>query len=89
MIHFAEHSTKCEPVNLGTSKRLRTREIAAEIKAIAGSSIIVRFEHKGTGNPCSFVPDVKKAKALGFEARVRFKCGVSATCEWYAESMID
>lgn len=68
---------------------MTAKEIAAEIKAIVGSSTIVIFGRKGTGNLCSFVPDVKKAKALGFEVSVSFECGASATCEWYTKNMTD
>jgi GDP-L-fucose synthase len=84
MLHFTEHSTGCQPVNIGSDEEISMGDLARKILRIAGRNPRIEFDiSKPSGQPRRNA-DIVKAKSLGFEARVPLDEGLKTTFQWYA-----
>jgi len=84
----AERYDGAEPVNLGTGREIRIRDLVdmiAELTGFRGRVIWDRSKPDGQPRRCV---DTTKAKALfGFEARTSLEEGLRLTVDWYVRSM--
>ncbi len=80
---------KGEPVNLGSGREIRIRDLAGMIKEMTGyEGEIVWDTSRPDGQPERRL-DVSRAKAeFGFRATTTFEEGLAATVTWYRETML-
>jgi len=73
-----------EPVNVGTGKEIKIKDLVAEIAAQMGYvGEIIYDTSKPDGQPRRCL-DTERAKArLGFEAKTDFQIGLKQTIEWF------
>ncbi|GDY33373.1 UDP-glucuronic acid decarboxylase family protein [Gandjariella thermophila] len=75
------------PVNIGNPHELAVRDIAAEIRALAGSSSPIRRVAAAVDDPKRRCPDITLARAaLGWRPEVGFSEGLRRTLAWFAET---
>lgn len=76
-----------EPVNIGTGREIKIRQLASKIKTISGfRGQIVWDKSKPNGQPRRRL-DVKRAKKyFGFKAAVNFDLGLKKTWDWFIGS---
>jgi GDP-L-fucose synthase len=76
-----------EPVNLGTGKEVKIRELAETIAELTGFQGKIRWDtSKPDGQPRRSL-DVGRAKKLfGFEAKVPLREGLKTTIDWYRKA---
>jgi len=73
-----------EPVNLGTGKEIRIRDLVKLIADLTGfHGKIVWDIAKPDGQPRRRLETSRAAKAFGFKAATDFKQGLQETIEWY------
>ena len=79
-----EKYDKPEPVNLGSGKEIRIRDLAGLIKGLVGfNGKIIWDKSKPNGQPRRRL-DVSRAKReFGFSAKTGFEPGLKKTVEWY------
>ncbi|HEX5331347.1 MAG TPA: NAD-dependent epimerase/dehydratase family protein [Cellulomonas sp.] len=76
------------PINLGSSRALSVRQIAADIVAATGSHSRLNFVGRPIDDPPVRRPDTTLARcALGWEARVPWEQGLSETVAWFASAL--
>ncbi|OGO10283.1 MAG: GDP-fucose synthetase [Chloroflexi bacterium RBG_13_66_10] len=82
----AERYDGDEPVNLGSGREIRIRDLAETIARLTGfQGKIVWDSSKPNGQPRRAL-DISRAEALfGFRARVPFEEGLKQTIQWYLE----
>lgn len=80
---------KGEPVNLGSGREIRIRDLAGMIKEMTGyEGEIVWDTSRPDGQPERRL-DVSRARAeFGFRATTTFEEGLAATVTWYRETML-
>jgi GDP-L-fucose synthase len=72
-----------DPVNLGTGREIRIRELAEKIRALVGFEGEIRWDQgQPDGQPRRCL-DVSRAAAFGFRAETSFDEGLRRTIEWY------
>jgi GDP-L-fucose synthase len=83
----AERYDGAEPVNLGTGREIKIRDLVdmiVELTGFRGRVIWDRSKPDGQPRRCL---DTTKAKALfGFEARTSLEEGLRQTVDWYVRS---
>src|ERR1700676_629428 len=78
-----ERYNHSEPVNLGSGKEWKIREVAQKIGLFSGfAGKLTWDESKPDGQPRR-VLDTSKAKAFGWEADTLLEAGLLRTIEWY------
>lgn len=89
IVDAAERYDKGEPVNLGSGREIRIRDLAGMIKEMTGyEGKIVWDTSRPDGQPERRL-DVSRAKAeFGFKATTTFEEGLAATVTWYRETML-
>lgn len=80
----AEHHEGPEPVNLGTGREIRIRELAALIAELVGfEGRLVHDPSKPDGQPRRCLDTSRALESFGFRARVELREGLRETIEWY------
>ena len=76
-----------EPINIGTGKEIKIKDLVAEIVDIMGYDGEVLYDSsKPDGQPRRCL-DVSRAKErLGFEAEIDLREGLQRTIKWYMEN---
>ena len=80
----AEHYDDPDPVNLGTGRELRIRDLVTRIADATGFSGAVRYDRNLPDGQSRRCLDVSRARErFGFEAVVDFEEGLRGTIAWY------
>ena len=89
IVDAAERYDKGEPVNLGSGREIKIRDLAGMIKEMTGyEGEIVWDTSRPDGQPERRL-DVSRARAeFGFRATTTFEEGLAATVTWYRETML-
>lgn len=87
IIMAAASYNKADPVNLGSGKEIRIRDLAELISRLTGFEGEIEWDTtKPDGQPRRCL-DTSRAKIeLGFEAKMKFKEGLQRTIAWYRRS---
>jgi dTDP-glucose 4,6-dehydratase len=77
------------PVNLGNPREMTLRELADEVRKVAGSGgRVVSTRPLPENDPKQRKPDIARAKALlGWEPAVSLEDGLRKTVEWYRRTL--
>jgi GDP-L-fucose synthase len=83
-----ETYNKPEPMNIGTGREIRIKELAEMIREMTGyQGRVVWDKSKPNGQPRRHL-DVSRAKReIGFTAKTRFETGLKLTVDWYVQSL--
>lgn len=80
----AEHYHDAAPINVGTGREIRIRELVVLIARLTGYGGGVAFDRSKPDGQPRRVLDVSRARAaFGFQARVRLEDGLRQTIEWF------
>jgi GDP-L-fucose synthase len=83
IILAAERYNEPEPVNIGTGKEIKIKELVGLIARFTGFEGEIRWDaSKPDGQPRRCL-DVSRAEEFGFEAQMDFEEGLRRTVEWY------
>ncbi len=75
-----------EPVNLGSGREIRIRDLAMLIREQAGYSGELRFDSsRPDGQPRRCLDCQRAYREFGFRAETDFRAGLRATIDWYEE----
>ena len=82
-----QNNVSPEPINIGTGKEIKIKDLVAEIVDIMGYNGEVLYDSsKPDGQPRRCL-DVSRAKErLGFEAEIDLREGLERTIKWYMEN---
>jgi GDP-L-fucose synthase len=84
----AEHLKSSEPVNIGTGKETRIRDLAQMIAQLSGYDGELRWDtSKPDGQPSRCLDVSRAREQMGFEARVGLEEGLRSTVEWFRETL--
>jgi GDP-L-fucose synthase len=89
MLLAVEKYAVADPVNLGTGKEVKIKDLVTTILRLAGHnpSRIIFDKEKPTGR-ARVVTDIRKAKkVMGFEAKISLEEGLKETINWYRVQM--
>ena len=76
-----------EPINIGTGKEIKIKDLAKEIANIMGyKGDIIYDSSKPDGQPRRCLDTSRAKERLGFEAQVELKEGLQQTINWYMEN---
>ena len=80
----SEHYDSPDPVNIGTGREIRIKDLAEMIARLTGFEGQIRWDHSQPDGQPRRCLDVSKAKKFfGFEAKTDFEEGLRATVDWY------
>ncbi|MDQ3388651.1 MAG: GDP-L-fucose synthase [Gemmatimonadota bacterium] len=83
----AEYYDDADPVNLGTGREIRIRELAALIAELVGfEGQIVYDPTQPDGQPRRCLDTSRAADSFGFHAEMEFREGLDRTIRWYHEA---
>lgn len=89
MILAAENISNGMPINLGTSRRYKLRDVANIIFDIMDFHPIVVFDaSKPTGVVSKGLDNTRVKELLGWEPKVSFEEGLRRTAEWYVKTHV-
>jgi UDP-glucuronate decarboxylase len=71
------------PFNLGNPDEFTVRELADKVIALTGSKSVMQAEPLPQDDPVRRCPDISKAKALGWEPKVKLEEGLQKTIEYF------
>lgn len=84
ILSAAERYDRSDPINIGTGREIKIRDLAAKIAALTGFQGEIRWDPSHPDGQPRRCLDVSKAKAcFGFEARTAFDDGLRETIDWY------
>ena len=76
-----------EPINIGTGKEIKIKDLVKEIANIMGyKGDIIYDSSKPDGQPRRCLDTSRAKERLGFEAQVGLKEGLQRTINWYMEN---
>lgn len=76
-----------EPINIGTGKEIKIKDLVKEITNIMGyKGDIIYDPSKPDGQPRRCLDTSRAKERLGFEAQVELKEGLQTTINWYMEN---
>ena len=76
-----------EPINIGTCKEIKIKDLVKEIADIMGyKGDIIYDSSKPDGQPRRCLDTSRAKERLGFEAQVELKEGLQQTINWYMEN---
>ena len=76
-----------EPINIGTGKEIKIKDLVKEIADIMGyKGDIIYDSSKPDGQPRRCLDTSRAKERLGFEAQVELKEGLQQTINWYMEN---
>jgi GDP-L-fucose synthase len=79
-----EHYNGSEPVNLGSGKEIRIKDLAEMIAMLTGfEGELVWDTSKPNGQPRRALDTSRAEKTFGFKAGMPFEEGLRRTIEWY------
>jgi dTDP-glucose 4,6-dehydratase len=74
------------PVNIGNPDEMSVLELARRVVELADSRSEITFAERPVDDPTTRRPDITRAREeLGWEPRVHWRDGLSATIAWFAE----
>ena len=80
----AEHHNGPEPVNLGTNREIKIRDLVHLIAELTGFEGEIMWDSsKPDGQPRRCLDTNKAARAFGFQAQTDFMEGLRKTIDWY------
>jgi GDP-L-fucose synthase len=83
----AEHYNSSEPVNLGSGREIRIKDLTETIAWLTGFSGKIHWDtSKPNGQPRRVLNISKAEKCFGFTAKMPFEEGLQRTVAWYRES---
>ena len=86
MLLAAERYRDGEPVNLGTGRETRIRDLATTIAALVGFDGAIGFDpHQPDGQPRRCVDTTRAWREFGFRASITLEDGLARTVRWYEE----
>lgn len=89
IVDAAERYDKGDPVNLGSGKEIRIRDLAEMIKEMTGyEGKIVWDTSRPDGQPERRLDISRAREEFGFKATTTFEEGLAATITWYRETML-
>jgi GDP-L-fucose synthase len=81
-----EKYNKADPVNIGTGREIKIKELAEMIKDLIGFQGKIAWDtSKPNGQPRRCLDISRAKKEFGFTAKTPFVEGLKKTIEWYAE----
>lgn len=84
IILASEHYEKPDPVNLGTGREVRIRDLVHLIAQLVGYKGDVVWDHsKPDGQPRRCLDTTRSRTEFGFETRTSLEEGLRRTIEWY------
>jgi UDP-glucose 4-epimerase len=88
IIRSAEVIKEATPVNLGSDKRYKIKEVAEIILELAGYSPRIIYDRKKPEGPFSRALDITRARTmLGWSPKVELREGLGRTYEWAEKSL--
>jgi GDP-L-fucose synthase len=82
----AERYDGAEPVNLGTGREIKIRELVELVASLTGFAGEIRWDTtKPDGQPRRALDTSRGRQQFGFQAPTHFGDGLSATISWYSE----
>jgi GDP-L-fucose synthase len=89
LVLAAERLDTSEPVNIGTGRETRIRDLAEAIRTLAGfEGEIVWDPSRPDGQPKRFLDTTRARELMGFEAEVPLEEGLRRTIESYREQAL-
>ena len=86
IILATERYNKSAPVNLGTGKEIKVKDLVYLIKDLVGFQGGVEWDtSKPDGQPRRMLDTTRAKEEFGFEARIDLKTGLRETVRWYLE----
>jgi GDP-L-fucose synthase len=83
VIHLTERYSGPGPINVGTGSDITIAELAALIARITGfEGRLVHDRTRPNGTPQKLL-DVRRLRALGWQATIGLEAGIRSTYEWY------
>jgi GDP-L-fucose synthase len=83
----AEKYSKPDLVNLGSGEEISVRDLMEMIRAMAGATGAVRWDHtKPDGQPRRSLDTSRAAREFGWRAKTSLPAGLKKTIEWFAAS---
>jgi GDP-L-fucose synthase len=80
----AEHYEGAEPVNVGTGREIKIRELAGRLAELIGFKGELEFDRtRPDGQPRRCLSTTKAQQLFGFVARTSLQEGLRETIEWY------
>ena len=77
-----------EPINLGTGKEIKIKELVSEIGEQMGFEGDIVYDHsKPDGQPRRCLDTQRAEERLGFVAKTDFKDGLKQTIEWFLKEV--
>ena len=90
MLLFAERCEDSDPVNVGTGKETRIRDLAETISGLAGFEGETVWDSSRPDGQAKRYLDVSRARErVGFEARVGLEEGLGRTVEWFKTEAVE
>ncbi len=84
LIEVTEKYAICDPVNIGTDKEIKIKDLVELIKKLSSKNPKVYFDtSKPVGQPRRNCDNKKARKKVGFEAKISLEEGLKRTIEWY------
>jgi GDP-L-fucose synthase len=85
----AERYEKADPVNIGSGKEIRIRDLVYLIKDMVGyEGEVVWDRSKPDGQSERRLDTSKAEREFGFQAKTPFEVGLKRTVDWYKENML-
>jgi GDP-L-fucose synthase len=85
-----EHYNKGDPVNLGSGQEITIRELAEQIRDLAGFKGTIRWDPtKPDGQPRRCLDTSRARNSFGFTATTGLREGLSETITWYERHCLD
>lgn len=89
MLTALEKYPKADPINLGTDKEIKIKDLVLKILKITGENPRMIFDTtKPEGQPRRNCDNTKAKKILGFKAETPLETGLSETIRWYQDHQI-
>lgn len=84
-----ERESGLRPINIGTGKEIKIRELVSEISNQMGYTGFIKYNHdKPDGQPRRCLDTSKAKKLLDFEAKTDLQTGLKHTIDWFKKEMV-
>lgn len=88
IVRAAECYDEGEPVNLGTGREVRIKELVTMIAGLTGYAGRIRWDaSRPNGQPRRVLDTTRAKEKFGFVAQTPLATGLQATIEWYKEKL--
>jgi len=84
IVRAAEHYNESEPVNLGTGREVRIKDLVTVIADLTGYTGRIRWDvSRPNGQPRRVLDVTRAAEQFGFVSQTTLADGLQATVQWY------